>query len=59
MRTLLEALALIWLIAHEQIDPDDGEERDAGQYLAVMNEEKRIATPACALARNDRKEAVA
>lgn len=45
LRDLLDALVLIWILAHEQEDPDDGEER--------------IATPACALARNDRREAVA
>ena len=43
MRNILEALALIWLIAHEQIDPDDGEERDAGQYLAMMGEGRKEA----------------
>lgn len=43
MRTLLEALALIWLIAHEQIDPDDGEERDAGRYLAMMETHREEA----------------
>ena len=40
MRTLLEALALIWLLSREQESPDDGEERDAGRYLAMMGEEK-------------------
>ena len=43
MRTLLEALALIWLIAHEQIDPDDGEERDAGRYLATLGDGRKEA----------------
>ena len=40
---LLDALALVWIMAHEQEDPEDGEER--------------IATAACALPRNDREEA--
>ena len=42
---LLDALALVWIMAREQEDPEDGEER--------------IATPACAPVRNDRGEAVA
>ena len=61
MRTLLEALALIWLILREQEDPDDGEERDAGRYLAMMGG-GRIAdvsadchTSAAALASQERR----
>ena len=38
MRSLLEALALLWLIAR-----DDGEERDAGRYLATMETHRKEA----------------
>ena len=43
LRSLWDACALLWILAHEQEDPEDGEER--------------IATAACALPRNDRGEA--
>lgn len=44
MRALLDALALVWMMAREQTSPDDGEERDAGRYLALLGEERKEAT---------------
>lgn len=43
MRNFLEALALVWLLAREQENPDDGEERDAGRYLATLGEGRKEA----------------
>lgn len=35
MKHFLEALALLWILAHEIEDPDDGEERSFASYLAM------------------------
>ena len=43
MRTLLDALALVWLMAREQEIPDDGEERDADLYLAMLGHGRKEA----------------
>jgi hypothetical protein len=43
MRALFEALALLWILLREQIDPEDGEERDAARYLAALGEGTRAA----------------
>lgn len=43
MRNFLEVLALVWLMAHEQTNPDDGEERDAARYLAMLGEGRKEA----------------
>ena len=43
MRNFLEALALVWLMAREQTNPDDGEERDAARYLAMLGEGRKEA----------------
>lgn len=43
MRNFLEALALVWLLAREQENPEDGEERDAGRYLATLGDGRKEA----------------
>ena len=43
MRNFLEALALVWLMTREQENPEDGEERDAGRYLAMMETRREEA----------------
>jgi len=43
MRTFLEALALVWLLAREQENPEDGEERDAARYLATLGDGRKEA----------------
>ena len=57
IRALWDACVLLWILAHEVEDPEDGEERS---FAALgMTTGERIATAACALPRNDREEAVA
>lgn len=41
MRNFLEALALVWLLAREQENPEDGEERDARRYLATLGDGRK------------------
>lgn len=43
MRNFLAALALVWLMAREQTNPDDGEERDAARYLATLGKGRKEA----------------
>lgn len=43
MRNFLEALALVWLMAREQENPEDGEERDAARYLATLGDGRKEA----------------
>ena len=55
LRTLWDLCAMMWILAHEQEDPEDGEERSFAALRMTTGE--RIATAACALPRNDRGEA--